>query len=60
MPTMKDKDLVKLLMQNGWTLKGTAGSRYRLEKDGKLEVVPVRGKGHENRSAHENTEKNKF
>lgn len=44
MPAMKDKGLVKLLLQNGWTLKGTAGSHYRLEKNGQLEVVPVRGK----------------
>ena len=41
---MKDKDLVKLLLRNGWVLKGTTGSHRRLEKDGQIEVIPVHGK----------------
>ena len=41
---MKDKDLLKLLKQNGWELKRIHGSHHILEKDGKIETVPVHGK----------------
>lgn len=44
MVTMKDKDLLKLLIKNGWELDGINGSHHRLKKDGKLEVIPVHGK----------------
>lgn len=44
MVTMKDKDLLKLLIKNGWRVKGTNGSHHRLEKDGKIEVIAVHGK----------------
>lgn len=44
MVTMKDKDLLKLLIKNGWELDGIKGSHHRLKKDGKLEVIPVHGK----------------
>jgi predicted RNA binding protein YcfA (HicA-like mRNA interferase family) len=40
---MKDKDLLKLLRNNGWELKRVHGSHHVLEKDGKLEVVPIHG-----------------
>lgn len=43
MVTMKDKDLLKLLLKNGWVLDGVKGSHHRLKKDGKLEVIPVHG-----------------
>lgn len=41
---MKDKDLLKLLKQNGWTVSRVNGSHHILQKDGKTEVVPVHGK----------------
>ncbi len=44
MVTMKDKDLLKLLLKNGWELDGITGSHYRLKKNGKLEVIPIHGK----------------
>lgn len=40
---MKDKDLLKLLKQNGWTVKRIKGSHHILEKDGQIEVVAVHG-----------------
>jgi len=41
---MKDKDLLKLLQQDGWELKRINGSHHVLVKNGKIEVVPVHGK----------------
>lgn len=41
---MKDKDLLKLLKQNGWKVSRVNGSHHILQKDGKTEVVPVHGK----------------
>lgn len=41
---MKDKELLKLLKQNGWELKRINGSHHILQKDGKTEVLPVHGK----------------
>lgn len=41
---MKDKDLLKLLKQNGWEIKRIHGSHHILEKDGQIETVPVHGK----------------
>lgn len=41
---MRDKDLLKLLLQNGWELKRIHGSHYILEKDGRIETVPIHGK----------------
>ena len=32
MTTMKDKDLLKLLIQNGWVVTNIKGSHYRLKK----------------------------
>ena len=40
---MKDKDLLKLLLQNGWTLDRVKGSHYVLKKDGQTEVIPIHG-----------------
>lgn len=42
--TMKDKDLLKLLMKNGWKLVSVRGSHHKLRKDGKAEIIPVHGK----------------
>lgn len=41
---MKDKDLLKLLKQNGWKLNRIHGSHHILEKDGKIETIPIHGK----------------
>lgn len=41
---MKDKDLFKLLQDNGWTLKRINGSHHVLEKDGQIEVIAIHGK----------------
>ena len=41
---MRDKDLLKLLKQNGWKLDRINGSHHILEKDGKREVLPIHGK----------------
>lgn len=41
---MKDKDLLKLLKQNGWTEVRIHGSHHILRKGDKTETVPVHGK----------------
>lgn len=40
---MKDKDLLKLLLQNGWVLERVKGSHHVLKKDGQTEVIPIHG-----------------
>ncbi len=44
MVTMKDKELLKLLLKNGWQLSEIKGSHHTLTKNGKIEVIPVHGK----------------
>ena len=44
MTTMKDKDLLKLLIQNGWVMTNIKGSHYRLKKGNQVEVIPIHGK----------------
>lgn len=41
---MKDKDLMKKLLQDGWMLVRVNGSHHVLQKGGKTEVVPIHGK----------------
>lgn len=41
---MKDKDLLKLLKQNGWDVVRINGSHHVLQKNGKTTVVPIHGK----------------
>ena len=41
---LKDKDLLKLLKQNGWVENRIHGSHHILQKDGKTETVPVHGR----------------
>lgn len=41
---MKDKDLLKLLQNNGWQIKRINGSHHVVEKNGKIEVIPIHGK----------------
>lgn len=44
MVTMKDKDLLNLLLKNGWVLTNVKGSHHRLKKGNQTEVIPVHGK----------------
>lgn len=41
---MLDKDLLKLLKQNGWVEVRINGSHHILQKGEQTEVVPVHGK----------------
>ncbi|WP_346660520.1 type II toxin-antitoxin system HicA family toxin [uncultured Veillonella sp.] len=41
---MKDKDLLKLLLKNGWKDVRQRGSHHRLKKDNRVEVIAVHGK----------------
>lgn len=44
MPTMKDKDLLKLLERNGWQVIRINGSHYKMRKGNKTVIVPVHKK----------------
>lgn len=41
---MKDKDLLKLLKQNGWEVKRIQGSHHVLQKDEKTVSLPIHGR----------------
>ncbi len=41
---MNDKELLKLLKQNGWEVKRIKGSHHILQKEDKIETIPVHGK----------------
>jgi len=41
---MKDKDLLKLLIKDGWRLVSVKGSHHKITKDEKTEIIPVHGK----------------
>jgi predicted RNA binding protein YcfA (HicA-like mRNA interferase family) len=42
---MKDKDLLKLLLKNGWKVVRISGSHHILEKEGFMPIsLPVHGK----------------
>lgn len=41
---MRDKDLLKLMQKNGWKIVRVNGSHHILEKDGKIETIPIHGK----------------
>ena len=41
---MKDKDLLKLLQQNGWEIIRIKGSHHALKKDNKIGTVAIHGK----------------
>ena len=41
---MKDKDLLKLLLKNGWELKRIQGSHHILKKGNRIEPIPIHGK----------------
>lgn len=41
---MRDKDILKRLLNDGWTIVRQRGSHCCLKKNGKLEVIPLHGK----------------
>lgn len=41
---MRDKDLLKFMQKNGWKVVRVNGSHHILEKDGKIETIPIHGK----------------
>lgn len=41
---MKDKELLKLLKDNGWEIVRTKGSHHVMQKNNEIEVIPVHGK----------------
>ncbi|QTQ16104.1 type II toxin-antitoxin system HicA family toxin [Treponema parvum] len=41
---MKDKDLLKLLLKDGWEMVAVKGSHHKITKNGKIEIIPVHGK----------------
>ena len=41
---MKDKDLLKLLQQNGWKVIRVQGSHHIMQKGEQIEVIPVHGR----------------
>lgn len=41
--TMSGKELVSLLLKNGWTLDRVSGSHYILRKDDQTLSIPVHG-----------------
>ncbi len=41
---MKDKDLLNLLLNNGWVLVRVHGSHHIIKKDGEIETIPIHGK----------------
>lgn len=41
---MKDKDLLKLLLKNGWKVERIKGSHYILKKGEQVETIPIHGK----------------
>lgn len=45
---MRDKDLLKLMQKNGWKVVRVNGSHHILEKDGKIETIPIHGKDVQN------------
>ncbi len=44
MVTIKDKELLKMLLRDGWSIASVKGSHYRLRKGNKMEVLPIHGK----------------
>ena len=41
---MRDRDLIKVLRENGWKLERVRGSHHVMKKGEKTEIVPVHGK----------------
>ena len=41
---MTPKQMLKLMKENGWTIKRIKGSHYIMEKDGEIEIIPYHAK----------------
>lgn len=41
---MKDKELLKIMQQNGWQIDRINGSHHIMKKGNQTEVIPVHGK----------------
>ena len=41
---MKDKEVLKLFIKNGWEVKRIRGSHHIMQKDDQTEIIPVHGK----------------
>lgn len=41
---MRDKDLLKLMKKNGWTVVRVQGSHHILQKGNQIETLPIHGK----------------
>lgn len=41
---MKDKDLLKLLIENDWRIERIKGSHHVLKKGNNTEIIPIHGK----------------
>lgn len=42
--SVKDKDLLKLLLKDGWKETGIKGSHHKIKKNGQTLIIPVHGK----------------
>ena len=40
---MKDKDLLKLFLRNGWKEVGVKGSHHKVRKGDRVEIIPIHG-----------------
>ncbi len=40
---MNGKQVIKILMEHGWTLERISGSHHIMEKDGRAVPIPVHG-----------------
>ncbi|MBR3624657.1 MAG: type II toxin-antitoxin system HicA family toxin [Selenomonadaceae bacterium] len=41
---MKDKDVLKLFLKNGWQEVSVKGSHHKLRKEDNTEIIPVHGR----------------
>lgn len=41
---MRDKDLLKLMKKNGWTVVRIQGSHHILQNGSQIETLPIHGK----------------
>lgn len=40
---MRDKDLLKLFLKNGWKEVSVRGSHHKIRKGNNVEIIPVHG-----------------
>ena len=56
---MRDKDLLRLLLQNGWKVVHINGSHHKLRKGNATEIISIHGKDVPSGLLNANTEKNR-